>query len=152
MSLRLRGVALPSDSLVDIDDILDSPSVTSDPANDNEYHDQALLCITGLEDCCTSPRTVRGDWYYPDGSRVAGSDQSGRDAFRRNRGLNEVLNGQQSYGSVRLFRRGDPPERGRFRCELPNSANPNYNRTLHAHICESIKHLFLRLTYTLFLY
>ena len=138
MSLRLRGVALPSDSLVDIDDILHSPSTTSDPANDNKYHDQALLCITGLEDCCTGPRTVRGDWYYPDGSRVVGSSQSGRDTFQQNRGPNEVINDQQSYGSVRLFRRGDPPERGHFRCELQNSANPNYNITLYAHICESM--------------
>ena len=53
VSLRLRGVTLSSDSLVDVDDILQFPeSSTITPANDNEYHNQSLLCLTDLEDCC----------------------------------------------------------------------------------------------------
>ena len=39
------------------------------------------------------------------------------------------------FGVVRLFRRGIPPERGRFRCEIPTIANPN-NETLYVNICE----------------
>ena len=119
---------------MDVDDILQFFDSTN-PSNNNEYHDQALLCLTDLGDCCANPpRTRRGSWYYPDGTAVGFNP--GDDSFRRNRGANQVLNDQQFYGSVRLFRRGDPPERGRFHCELPNSANPNINRTLHANICE----------------
>ena len=74
MSLRLQGVTLPSDSLVDVDDILQFPAdsqSSGNPSNGNGYHDQALLCITDLEDCCGDPqRTRRGNWYYPDGNTV----------------------------------------------------------------------------------
>ena len=39
------------------------------PSNSRpELHDGALLCVTDLEDCCDAPRTVRGNWYYPDGT------------------------------------------------------------------------------------
>ena len=138
MSLRLQGVTLSSDSLVDIDDILQFPeSSDTIPINDNEHHNQSLLCLTDLDDCCNDPRARQGDWYYPDGNTI--SFNSGGDKFRRNRGANEVINNQQFYGSVRLWRQGDPPERGRFRCELPNSANPFVNRVLYAHIRELTK-------------
>ena len=101
------------------------------PSNNNS--NGALLCITDLEDCCAAPRTVRGDWYYPDGSRIEDSGNG----FLVNRGPNEVIDGEQFYGSVRLFRRfSGPPERGRFRCELPNAANPFVNQTLYVNICE----------------
>lgn len=137
MSLRLQGVTLPNNSLVDIDDIHQSEIPTSSlrPANNNEYHDQALLCLTDLEDCCNFPRTKHGHWYYPNGTTVR-FDLYGHNTFQRNRGANEVINGQQFYGSVRLFRRDYPTERGRFYCELPNAANPNINHTLYVNICE----------------
>ena len=97
-----------------------------------------MLCVTDLTDCCRSPRTRRGEWYYPNG-RVVQFDTDGRNrAFRRNRGANEVIGGRQVYGSIRLFRRFSPPERGRFRCELPSAANPTVNQTLHVYICEFI--------------
>ena len=48
-------------------------------------------------------RTERGDWYFPDGHRVG---FGGGTWFLVNRGPNEViLDGQQFYGSVRLFHR-----------------------------------------------
>ena len=134
VSLRLQGVTVSSDSLVDIDDILQLDSSDTIPTNDNEYHNQSLLCVTDLGDCCNYPHTRQGDWYYPNGSIV--SFDSGGDKFRRNRGANQVINDQQFYGSVRLWHQGNPPERGRFRCELPNSANPFSNRILYAHIRE----------------
>ena len=40
-----------------------------------------------------SSRTLHGDWYYSDGSRVE-SDAGGR-TFRRNRGANEVATNAQ---------------------------------------------------------
>ena len=90
-----------------------------DPVNAHRFHDTALRCETDLEDCCGSPRTVRGHWYYPDGREAL---NSGTPAYRSNRGPNEVTNGEKFYGSVRLWRRYTPGERGRFRCELPNAA------------------------------
>ena len=96
--------------------------------------------MTDLEDCCDAPRTVRGDWYYPDGSTVpSGNINHGGNAFLRNRGPNEVRSGRQFYGSVRLFRRFSAiPERGRFRCELPSAAAPNTDLTIHVNICEFV--------------
>ncbi len=131
---------------MDVDDILQLPeSSTATPENNDEYHNQSLLCLTDLEDCCNAPRERRGSWHYPDRSKVIFN--AGNDNFRRNRGPNEVVNDQQFYGSVRLFRRGNPTERGRFRCELPNAANPFVNQTIYANICEltTIKKLMLSL-------
>ena len=124
---------------MDIDDILYRAPIDGyreDPTNANpELHDQALLCVTDLIDCCDAPHTVRGDWYYPNGSVVL-LDALGS-TFLSNRGPNEVINGRQFYGSVRLFRRySQPPGRGRFRCELLNAAYPNVNKTLYANIGE----------------
>jgi hypothetical protein len=82
---------------------------------------------------------VRGDWYYPDGRTVPNNTISHRGSaeFLINRGPNEVRNGRQFYGSVRLFRQwSKPPERGRFRCELPSAANPNITQILYANIGE----------------
>ena len=134
------GVTIPNNSLVDVDDVLYRASIDGfreNPTNSNsELHDQALLCVTDLEDCCDAPHTVRGDWYYPDG-RMVTFNPSASETFRSNRGPNEVINGRQFYGSVRLFRRySRPPERGRFRCELPSAADPSVNQTLYANIGE----------------
>ena len=105
------------------------------PTNANGLHNQTLVCITDLEDCCDSPRTVRGDWYYSDGSAVE-YDSRGR-TFRKNRGANEVLNGQQFYGSVRLYYKwSNPPRKGNFHCELPSASDPSVNQILYADVGE----------------
>ena len=116
---------------MDFDDVVTIGNGAS-PSNSNPING-VVLCITDLVDCCDSPRTVRGDWYYPDGRSVGSSG----DGFLANRGPNEVINQQKIYGSVRLFRRfSTPPEKGRFHCELPNAANPSVNQTLYVNICE----------------
>ena len=120
---------------MDIDDILYRTANDPDPSNSNGLHDQSLLCVTDLVDCCTSPYK-RGDWYYPDGRRIVFDTNGWNAAFRRNRGRTEIINGQQFYGSVRLFRRWTPTQRGRFRCELPSAADPGVNQILYANICE----------------
>ena len=124
---------------MDIDDILYRAPIDGfreDPSNANGFHDLSLVCVTDLDDCCESPRTVQGDWYYPDGSIVA-FDPSASITFRSNRGPNEVINGRQFYGSVRLWRRYSKPSgRGRFYCELPSAADPNVTETLYANIGE----------------
>ena len=100
--------------------------------------------MTDLEDCCDAPRTVRGNWYYP-GRQTAvpssGSDNfivaGGSSSFLSNRGPNEVRDGRQFYGSVRLFRLwSNPPGRGHFHCEIPSAANPNVTQTLYVNIGE----------------
>ena len=75
ISLKLHRVAIPSDSLVDINDILYTaprpPDVNVMPSNFRpDLHDRSLLCKTDLEDCCDSPHSVHGNWYYPDGNMV----------------------------------------------------------------------------------
>ena len=67
ISLKLQGVAIPNNSLVDIDDILYRAPIDGfreDPSNANGLHDLSLVCVTDLEDCCESPRAICGDWYY----------------------------------------------------------------------------------------
>ena len=137
VSLKFQGESLPNGSFVDIDDLLYTAPFSccnEDPSNARpDLHDQTLLCETDLVDCCESPHTVRGDWYYPDGS-VVPSDAGGI-TFRKNRGPNEVINGRQFYGSIRLFRKFSRPSgKGRFRCELPSAADPSVNQTLYAYI------------------
>ena len=138
VSLKFQGATIPNDSLVNIHDLLYTtpyPPENIIPTNSRpDLHDRALLCETDLTDCCDSPWTVRGDWYYPDGRAVPFYGYSF--AFRANRGPNEVRNGRQFYGSIRLFSQfSNPPEKGRFRCELPSAGDPSANQTLYVNIC-----------------
>ena len=122
------GATIPSDSFVDLDDVLNIGGGAL-PSNDPS----ALVCLTDLEDCCAAPRTVRGDWYFPDGTTVG--SVGGGTRFLANRGANNGTN----QGSVRLFQRySGPPGRGRFHCELPSAANPSVNQILYVNICELI--------------
>ena len=106
------------------------------PTNANGLHDLTLVCVTDLVDCCDAPRTVCGNWYYPgpSGSKVDLNLRGRQLRFLSNKGPNEVINGRQFYGSVRLFRRYTPHERGRFRCELPDANN--VTQILYANIGE----------------
>ena len=125
---------------MDLDDVLNLGSNEPGPTNRAPARENAALeCMTDLVDCCgTEPgspmRAVRGNWYFPDGSTVG---FGGGTRFLVNRGPNEVITGQQFNGSVRLFRRfAGAPERGRFRCELPNAAG--VNQSLYVNICEFV--------------
>ena len=145
VSLMFQGATfIPSDSFVDFDDTLNIGSGPG-PSNRNPgFENRALQCITDLEDCCgtesgtVTARAQHGNWYFPDGTRV-GEIASGGVRFMVNRGPNEIINGEQFYGSVRLFRRfSGVPERGRFRCELPSAADPSVNQILYVNICEFV--------------
>ena len=138
VSLKLRGELLPNDSFVDVDDIMyTGPSGFTDLPSNRNPRDEALKCVTDLVDCCgtesgsTITRTVRGNWY-PDVVTLG----NGGGQFRVNRGPNEVIDGAQVYGSVRLYRFFTPPQRGRYCCELPNAADPSVNQMLCAIICK----------------
>ena len=97
-------MTIPNNSLVDIDDTLYTINDGQNPTNGNG-HDQTLVCVTDLVDCCDAPHTVRGNWYLPNGD--VASNTRDRE-FHSNRGPNEERNGQQFYGSVRIFRRYTP--------------------------------------------
>ena len=129
VSLQLNGKTIPNNSLVDLEELLYNPQ--QDPTNANGL--QTLMCVTDLTECCETP--ALGNWYYPDGSTIDQLDDGGiGPKFRSNRGQNEVINGQPFYGSVRLWRRWTPRERGLFRCELPDTND--VNQSLYVNICE----------------
>ena len=118
---------------MNLQDILDTLSL---PLPDNVLSPLSLQCQTDLVDCCNSPHTQHGEWYYPDGTVIV--FDAGGATFRRNRGPNGPYgpDDQMVYGVVRLWRRGIPPERGRFRCEIPSAANSSISQILYAHIRE----------------
>ena len=91
VSLVLRGEVLPNDSFVDLDDIMytaSSEALSDVPSNRNPRSTEALTCVTDLVDCCGTEsgtmRAMRGDWYFPDGSRVEIGGSA--PAFQANRG------------------------------------------------------------------
>ena len=88
-------MTIPNNSLVDIDDLLYRTGFDPDPTNANGLHNQTLVCVTDLVDCCDSPRTVRGDWYYSNGNVVTYTSQIYGKRFVKNRGPNEIINGRQ---------------------------------------------------------
>ena len=97
--LSLRGVSIANNSYVDVDNI---------GVNDN-----ALLCHTNKSTCCETPTAYRaGHWYFPNEMpvKILGSNPP-ENVFYRNRGPS----------IVRLNRRGNPSERGRFQCEVPDA-------------------------------
>ena len=107
VTLSLNGVSIPNGGNVLVTDITEgSYGVT----------DGGLLCITDSSGCCRGSDNPngggQGEWYFPNGSLVAIQGTRYRDIFYRNRGAR----------LVRLNRVGNPPERGRFRCEVPNAA------------------------------
>ena len=86
-----------------------------------------LLCITDRSGCCRSSNgSAQGHWYFPDppGDQVLIRGERTEDFFYKNR----------DDGIVRLNRVGDPSERGRFRCEIPNAAGVTV--TLYVNIGE----------------
>ena len=97
VSLSLKGADIASDGYVD--------------ANDIGEYDNALHCHTNKLDCCKHPSRA-GEWFYPNGSEVQtlGQAYSSHDYYYRNRGRSVVF----------LNRINNPPEKGRFHCEVPN--------------------------------
>ena len=145
------GVTLPNDSFVDFDDVFNIGNDSSNIPSNRNPRDRALQRITDVVDCCGTEsgtvHTEHGDCYYPDGYRV---EFGGGTQFLVNRGPNEVIGEQQFNGSVHLFCRfSGAPERGRFRCELPSTANPSVNQTLYVNICEFVTRLVHNYGYTI---
>ena len=86
-------------------------------------NDDGILCNTDRSDCCRASDnpngSAQGHWYDPEGNEVgsfteelAKDSRATQNFFARNRGS----------GIVRLYPSGNPSERGRFRCEIPNAS------------------------------
>ena len=129
----LLGQTIPNNSLVDFEDLAyqapdQGAQFIEAPTNANGR--QTLMCVTDLVACCEDDGL--GNWYFPDGNVI--TSNRGGATFRANRGQNEMINGQQFDGSVRLWRRYTPSERGRFRCEIPDVNNKI--KTFYVYICK----------------
>ena len=72
--------------------------------------DDALLCMTKLTDCCRPEnRSVLGNWFFPNGTRVPSNSGSRWDFYR--------TRGQMV---VRLNHKGGGEE-GIYHCEIPDT-------------------------------
>ena len=100
-----------------------------------EIGSTGLHCNTNRSDCCRGsdhPEGVaQGQWYRPDGSEVMsfGIEDAANIGPNRN-----FFSRDRRTGIVRLNRHGDPSERGRFHCEIPNASGVNV--TLYVNIGE----------------
>ena len=99
-------------------------------ANAIEIGSTGLHCNTDRSDCCRGSDHpsggARGCWYYPDGREVRDyttefADDPNGNFFSRDR-------------RTGVIRNGNPLERGRFRCEIPNASDVTV--TLYVNIGE----------------
>ena len=93
-----------------------------------------ILCNTDRNDCCRASDnpngSAQGHWYRPNGTEVGGynieyTNNPRGEFFARNRGS----------GIVRLYRTGNPSERGRFYCEIPNASGDTETRYVNIGEC-----------------
>ena len=102
MFLSLNGVTIPSDTYV----------LASGIATDAS----GLHCNTDRDGCCRA--SGEGHWYLPDGREVMSF--TAEDMARPE--PNNFFSRNRDTGIVRLNCNGNPPERGRFHCEIPNAS------------------------------
>ena len=83
---------------------------------------EGLLCHTNNTNCCTNPGM--GNWRFPDGTTLGSffDDNGGSDD-------NNYFFNSRGPSVVRLNRRNNPIERGRFSCELMSDV-------IYVNICE----------------
>lgn len=122
--MSLRGVEIPNNSYVNVDDIGGLRGPTT----------EGLFCHT---DAFTHGKWLNhGVWYFPNGSQVWHYSQF--------LGLYEHVPGTSfevgsDFGLIRLFTRGTPSERGLFHCKITDASG--VNQTLFVTIGES--HIFI---------
>ena len=107
MYLSLNGETIPNDGYVLVTDIGVGVS--------------GLYCNTDRSGCCRgsdAPDGVaQGHWYLSDGTQAGSYTQE-----IANDPTGNFFTRDRLTGVVRLNRYGNPPERGRFHCEVPNAA------------------------------
>ena len=82
----------------------------------------ALLCFTDLQECCRSNQVPgtggpRGNWFYPNGSRVLSSKDS-HHGFYRNRDHSVVRLNLRKNATMAAVT-------GQFCCEVPGATSNN---------------------------
>ena len=119
MHLSLNSETIPDDGYVSANDI-----------------GTGLYCNTDRSGCCRNSDADgvgQGHWYRPGGTQVGSFTQEfaidPTNFFSRDR-LTRV---------VRLNRRGNPQERGRFRCEVANAAGVNVTVYVNIGLFQLIK-------------
>ena len=97
VTLSLNGEMIANDSFVNASSIGEN--------------DDALLCHTNKIDCCGTESNRDGEWYFS-GTPVG---------LKGNPAIDNNLYRNRGDKVVRLNRRGNPSERGRFSCVVPNA-------------------------------
>ena len=118
-------------------------------ASDIGTGDSGLHCNTDRIDCCrgsVNPSgTAQGHWYHPDGSEVMSF--TAEDAARPE--PDNFFSRDRATGIVRLNRYGNPTERGRFHCEIPDASGNTV--TLYLNIGEWFYVIYLHPFYKILL-
>ena len=100
-SLSFNGTTLTNHSYVDISEV-----------GSNSSSSDSVQCHTDLESCCSdTDGPHRGDWYFPNGTRLQFSDGSG-DIYEQ-RGAQRV--------DIRRRNNANSPT-GIYRCDIPTGA------------------------------
>ena len=88
--------------------------------DDIEEGDDALLCTTDKEGCCSGAGKA-GEFYFPDGTLVLRSDNDPTRTYYRSR----------IPGAIRLNRRHNGTITGWFRCEMPDASGTLVNLSIN---------------------
>ena len=81
-----------------------------------QYLEGRLYCNTISPDCCND---TAGDWYLPNGERILGGYEYSNTTNKFIRSRDRI------FHNIGLYRFFNPPERGRFWCELPDTNGTN---------------------------
>ena len=105
--LHLRGQNLPNHSYVDLNEV-------------GNVSSSSLQCRTDLRNCCSSAEgSFRGDWYFPNGTRLLFPKEYGFYEGRAAKIVNLYRNTQATSPM------------GSFYCKIPYNNNNPSNETLY---------------------
>ena len=110
--ISIGGETLPSHAFVELSDV-------------GSTVDVSLQCHTDLSTCCSGAQGIhRGDWYFPDGTRL--SFPSVTEGVSMSRGARRVsLIRTNSVSDV---------ESGIYRCEIPTTFDPSTREVVYVGI------------------
>ena len=138
--LSLKGVVRPNNTVIMIDEIGETDTSESPPANSNN----GLQCVTDRTPCCRFQGGLQGEWLFPNGSSVP--SQSAATTFYRNRGRDD--------GTVNLNRLSNDVmmPTGRYCCVVPDATGVNQTACAIIIISEShtVTTLLSAMLYVLF--
>ena len=128
--LSLKGVVHPNNTAIMIDEIGQTDTFVTPPANSNN----GLQCVTDRTPCCRFQGEQHGEWLFPNGSFVP--IRSAATTFYRNRGRDD--------GTVNLNRLNNDVmmPTGRYCCVVPDATG--INQMACAIISESYNNIAVR--------